>query len=48
LNDLAANESGNQGGASIASFAVSNSVGPLTEVTIDIDGLAGYLKEKQS
>ena len=48
LNDLAANESGGQGRASIASFAVSNSTGPLTELTIDIDGLAGYLKEKQS
>lgn len=46
LNDFAVNESGQNNRAAIASFAVSNSNGPLTELTIEKEGLANYLAEK--
>lgn len=48
LNDLALSASSQETRAAIASFAVSNSNGPLTELTIDVEGLADYLKEKQA
>ena len=47
LNDLAASESSGKSRAAIASFAVSNPKGSLADSTIDVEGLAGYLKEKQ-
>ena len=46
LNDLAVSQSGSDDRAAIASFAVSNSNGPLTELTIETEGLARYLAEK--
>ncbi len=46
LNDLVGSHSGQNDRAAIASFAVSNSNGPLTELTIEPDGLASYLAEK--
>ena len=46
LNDLAVSQSGQNDRAAIASFAVSNSNGPLTELTIETEGLASYLAEK--
>ena len=48
LNDLAINESGQASRAAISSFTVSNSNGPLTQLTLDTEALADYLAEKES